>query len=103
MFLAQAIDRVHRLGQNNPVEVIRMCTTNTIERRVVALQEKKKIMIKAALAAGVQKELPLPAGEIFSLLNMKCNENDIITSQEVKDGNVSEEESESSESDDSDE
>lgn len=43
---AQAIDRVHRLGQENPVFVYRVITTGTIEERVQALQREKKEMFK---------------------------------------------------------
>ncbi len=43
---AQAIDRVHRLGQENPVFVYRVITTGTIEERVQALQREKREMFK---------------------------------------------------------
>lgn len=43
---AQAIDRVHRLGQTNPVFVYRVITTGTIEERVQDLQRKKREMFK---------------------------------------------------------
>ena len=42
----QAIDRVHRLGQENPVFVYRVITTGTIEERVQALQREKREMFK---------------------------------------------------------
>ena len=42
----QAIDRVHRLGQENPVFVYRVITTGSIEERVQALQLEKKEMFK---------------------------------------------------------
>lgn len=37
----QAFDRVHRLGQMRPVVVHRLIISNTVEDRVLALQEKK--------------------------------------------------------------
>ena len=37
----QAFDRVHRLGQTRPVFVERLVIANTVEDRVLALQEKK--------------------------------------------------------------
>jgi len=43
---SQAIDRVHRLGQENPVFVYRVITTGTVEERVQALQREKKEMFK---------------------------------------------------------
>lgn len=39
---AQAVDRAHRIGQHKPVHVYRMVAANTIEEKVIALQEKKK-------------------------------------------------------------
>ncbi|KAJ3182136.1 hypothetical protein HDU85_003178 [Gaertneriomyces sp. JEL0708] len=37
----QAIDRVHRIGQTKPVEVIRLAVEGTVEDRINALQSKK--------------------------------------------------------------
>ena len=37
----QAFDRVHRLGQTRPVLVQRLVISNTVEDRVLALQERK--------------------------------------------------------------
>ncbi len=39
---AQAVDRVHRIGQTNTVFVYRMVTAGTIEERIQALKEEKK-------------------------------------------------------------
>jgi superfamily II DNA or RNA helicase len=39
---AQAVDRVHRIGQTNTVFVYRMVTSGTIEERIQALQASKK-------------------------------------------------------------
>lgn len=36
----QAIDRLHRIGQTKPVEVQRIVIPNSIEQRILALQEK---------------------------------------------------------------
>lgn len=39
---AQAVDRVHRIGQRNTVFVYRMVTAGTIEERIQALKEEKR-------------------------------------------------------------
>jgi DNA repair protein RAD16 len=59
---AQAIGRVHRIGQLRRVEVARLVCPRTVEDRMVAMQEKKRAMVDAALSesdAGVQKRLSL--------------------------------------------
>ncbi|KAF9205533.1 hypothetical protein BGZ49_003897 [Haplosporangium sp. Z 27] len=48
----QAIDRVHRIGQNKDVCVHRLCIPNTVEDRIFALQEKKKALADGALGEG---------------------------------------------------
>ena len=46
----QATDRAHRIGQERNVEVIRMIAENTIEQRVVELQNAKKDLINKVIA-----------------------------------------------------
>ncbi|MCJ1339535.1 hypothetical protein MMC09_004825 [Bachmanniomyces sp. S44760] len=45
----QAIDRAHRIGQQRPVQVHRVLVANTVEDRILALQEKKRDLIEGAL------------------------------------------------------
>lgn len=45
----QAIDRAHRIGQTRSVRVHRVLVENTVEDRIVALQEKKRELINTAL------------------------------------------------------
>lgn len=46
----QAADRAHRIGQERPVIVYRMVAENTVEERILALQEQKRGLSEAALA-----------------------------------------------------
>lgn len=45
----QAIDRAHRIGQMRPVQVHKILVPNTVEDRIVKLQEKKRQLIEGAL------------------------------------------------------
>lgn len=44
------MDRIHRLGQHRPVEAIKLVIEDSIESRIVQLQEKKSAMINATLS-----------------------------------------------------
>jgi superfamily II DNA or RNA helicase len=63
----QAADRAHRFGQQRPVIVYRMVTKDTVEERILALQESKRRIAEVALgeasqAGGITRE------ELLSLL-----------------------------------
>lgn len=44
----QAIDRAHRIGQTRPVTVSRLTITDTVEDRILSLQEEKRAMVNSA-------------------------------------------------------
>lgn len=54
---AQAVDRAHRLGQNRSVNVYRLVATDTIEQRVLELQEQKRELIGAVLSGQENREI----------------------------------------------
>jgi superfamily II DNA or RNA helicase len=45
----QAKDRAHRIGQERPVMVYRMVAKDTVEERILALQDKKRALVEVAL------------------------------------------------------
>jgi hypothetical protein len=45
----QAADRAHRIGQDRPVTIYRMVAVDTVEERILALQEQKRGLVDAAL------------------------------------------------------
>lgn len=47
----QSGDRVHRIGQHRPVKITRLVIEDSIESRIVELQEKKASMIHATIGA----------------------------------------------------
>ncbi|KAJ9563696.1 hypothetical protein OSB04_008856 [Centaurea solstitialis] len=48
----QAIDRAHRIGQTRPVTVSRLAIKDTVEDRILALQETKRQMVASAFGEG---------------------------------------------------
>lgn len=63
----QAADRAHRLGQQSPVEVIKLLMTGTIEEKMAELQDRKATMIDAVLSD--QKPDVLTIRELVRLLD----------------------------------
>ncbi len=49
---AQAIDRVHRIGRTKPVIAYRLIASDTVEQKVVELQEGKRRLAEAVLGNG---------------------------------------------------
>ena len=46
---SQAMDRIHRLGQFRSVQVTRIIIENSIESRILQLQEKKQLMFESTV------------------------------------------------------
>ena len=67
----QAIDRAHRLGQTRPVKVHRVLVAETVEDRILALQEKKRAVISEALdekaSQGVSRLSPRELAYLFGI------------------------------------
>ncbi|MFN2476521.1 MAG: DEAD/DEAH box helicase, partial [Chthoniobacterales bacterium] len=55
---AQATDRAHRIGQTRVVTAYKLITRNTVEEKILKLQEKKR----AAIDAAIDSEEPLMGG-----------------------------------------
>lgn len=51
----QATDRTHRIGQTNTVTVVKIITKNTIEERILELQERKKILSDKLIEDGTDE------------------------------------------------
>lgn len=49
----QASDRAHRIGQKNVVEVIKMISENSVEEKIVNLQEEKRKLIDSVLGEDI--------------------------------------------------
>ncbi|KAJ8129344.1 hypothetical protein O1611_g4289 [Lasiodiplodia mahajangana] len=64
----QAIDRVHRLTQTVDVIVYKLTIENTVEARILELQEKKRLLAATTIEGGAKKEsLKLGLKEMLDL------------------------------------
>ena len=45
----QAIDRAHRLGQHKPIRAVRFVVRNTVEERILRLQDKKRLVFEGTV------------------------------------------------------
>lgn len=66
---AQAVDRAHRLGQSHPVNVYRMIAADTIEDKVMALQQRKARLFQAVMDDDALFGQALTAADIRGLLD----------------------------------
>ena len=66
----QAIDRTHRIGQDKPVNVYRLVSADTIEQKVVALQQRKRDLFDSVMGATTDAPAPLTAADIRGLLDL---------------------------------
>ncbi len=66
---AQAVDRTHRIGQEHPVMVYRMVSRDTIEEKVVALQERKRDLFTRVVDEGGFTGGGITADDIRGLLD----------------------------------
>ncbi|KAJ7713924.1 P-loop containing nucleoside triphosphate hydrolase protein [Mycena metata] len=67
----QAFDRVHRLGQSRKVIVKRLLTSNAVEDRILALQERKQLLANDSLGEGNDKKAGrLSVRELAALFNL---------------------------------
>jgi len=64
---AQAVDRTHRIGQDKTVMVYRLVAADTVEQKVVALQERKRDLFARVLDDDSALAGPLTAEDIRGL------------------------------------
>lgn len=64
----QATDRAHRIGQKHSVKVYKMVTKDTIEERIVKLQQKKAELAQAILENGKMANASISKAELLKIL-----------------------------------
>lgn len=66
---AQAVDRVHRIGQKNQVFTYRFITKNTVEEKIIKLQKRKKKLATDLITTEKSFIKNLSKDDMISLLN----------------------------------
>jgi SNF2 family DNA or RNA helicase len=65
---AQAADRAHRIGQDKPVFVYKLITENTVEEKMIAMQERKRALADSIYTDGAKDEaMQLTAEDLTAL------------------------------------
>ncbi|MDI1229785.1 MAG: SNF2-related protein [Methylobacter sp.] len=65
---SQAADRVYRIGQDKPVFVYKLITENTVEEKIIAMQDKKRALTEGIYQEGAKEEsLKLTAEDLTAL------------------------------------
>ncbi|VGO12060.1 hypothetical protein PDESU_00610 [Pontiella desulfatans] len=66
----QATDRAHRIGQKRTVYSVKLITKGTVEEKVVAMQQRKKMVIDATLTTDEQVMQKLTWEDVQELLSL---------------------------------
>ena len=65
---SQAADRAHRIGQDKPVFIYKLITENTVEEKIIAMQDKKRALAEGIYKGGEKEEsLKLTAEDLTAL------------------------------------
>ncbi|KAI0768279.1 SNF2 family N-terminal domain-containing protein [Trametes elegans] len=72
----QAFDRAHRFGQKRHVNIHKLCVPDTVEQRILELQEKKRALAAAALSGDKSKNLRLGIDDLVALFRADGHEDD---------------------------
>ncbi|MGZ4997505.1 MAG: DEAD/DEAH box helicase [Methylobacter sp.] len=65
---SQAADRAHRIGHDKPVFIYKLITENTVEEKIIAMQDKKRALAEGIYKGGAKEEsMKLTAEDLTAL------------------------------------
>jgi DNA repair protein RAD16 len=65
----QAIDRTHRIGQHRPIKATRFIIADSIEERILQLQEKKRLVFDGTVGGDAASMVKLTEGDMHFLFH----------------------------------
>jgi len=65
---AQATDRAHRIGQDQPVFVYKLVVEGSIEERMLALQQRKEALAEGVLGVDGEASVKFSEADLRALL-----------------------------------
>lgn len=68
----QALNRIHRIGQTQPVTVYKLVVKDTVEQRILKLQAKKAALAEGALSMSKQKLSEMRLEDLKMLFSSYC-------------------------------
>ena len=71
-FSFQALNRIHRIGQTQPVTVYKLVVKDTVEQRILKLQAKKAALAEGALSMSKQKLSEMRLEDLKMLFSSYC-------------------------------
>ncbi|MBQ3069715.1 MAG: DEAD/DEAH box helicase, partial [Clostridia bacterium] len=66
----QATDRAHRIGQTQTVQVYKLIARDTVEEKILRMQERKQALADAVVHEGEGMLSRLTAEELLSILEL---------------------------------
>ncbi|KAJ8475179.1 hypothetical protein ONZ51_g6714 [Trametes cubensis] len=72
----QAFDRAHRFGQKRAVNIHKLCVPDSVEQRILELQEKKRALAAAALSGDKFKNMRLGIDDLVALFRTDGHDDD---------------------------
>ncbi|CCM05412.1 uncharacterized protein FIBRA_07629 [Fibroporia radiculosa] len=72
----QAFDRAHRFGQTRNVHIRKLCVPDTVEQKILELQDRKRELAKAALSGDKLKNMRLGAEDLVALFGSGHDDDD---------------------------